>query len=265
MAVDLVNGGLRGKTENTIFLHLFKRLHLCRQRWLWVLPWHSKPWQITPTNESHLWRSGNKGCDMGVSRAQVLVTLWRNKKDSQFDDFTDTSNIFTRQVSFCHYNKTPQIASSWREKHWSCLSAERCSPGLRNLITLGLCWGSSRMQACVRADCSTRQRHRDLPTDPTSYWEILPPPSSTGDHTFKTWTSSGDAQHPNHRPSLRSNGFSLTVCTCSQTDGWGMAAICTCGKERPPLPLHRQYSWFHNPHQRLGSCSPELLLVIATI
>lgn len=110
-----------------------------------------------------------------------------------------------------------------------------------------------------------RQRHRDLPTDPTSYWEILPPPSSTGDHTFKTWTSSGDAQHPNHRPSLRSNGFSLTVCTCSQTDGWGMAAICTCGKERPPLPLHRQYSWFHNPHQRLGSCSPELLLVIATI
>lgn len=70
------------------------------------------------------------------------------------------------------------------------------------------------MRACVRATAplaSMRQRHRDLPTDPSSYWEIPPPPSSTGDRAFKTWTSSGNAQHPNHRPSLRSNGFSLTV------------------------------------------------------
>lgn len=55
------------------------------------------------------------------------------------------------------------------------------------------------------------QGHRDHPTDPTSCWEIPPPPSSTGDHAFKTWASSGDAQYPNHRPSLKSNRFSLTV------------------------------------------------------
>lgn len=91
------------------------------------------------------------------------------------------------------------------------------------------------------------QRHRDLLTDCTSYWEIPPPPSSTRDRAFKTWASSGDAQHPNHRPSLRSNRFSLTV---HFFPNWW-----TRYKESPHLPLHRQYSWFHNPHRRLGSWS----------
>lgn len=176
MVVDLVNCGLRGKTENTTFLHLFKRLYLCRQRWLWALPWHSKPWWITPTNGSHLWQSGKQRMWHECLRTQVLITLWKTKRFTiWWPEVTLqalTSNVFTRPVSFCHYNKIPKIASSWREKHLSCLSVNGCSPALRNLITLGLCWGSSRMRACARADCSTGEHAtRDTGTSP----QIVPP------------------------------------------------------------------------------------------